>query len=688
MNIFNSKSLAVLLFACLIASFFTLVYSTNIHSDILFMKYLLDDLTSGGRWSDWRLSPAPSYFPDMIFYGLAYAATSLVPLQIILTTVMQVLVIGSLSAWLVRKVDRGNSGAAQLIPLALLLLCIITTAHYGEDAGIGIFFGSNNIQVPTLISSLILLGLTLSIFEKNTPTKSILLIGIGALGYASSAIFLICFTAPFILTITILHFHYRHKQAPVLQRATATLLTLFLSSQAAGYLLSKTLTYNSPLNGRIPLSLEGAKNSALKLWEATCFLFAPSTPWAFLTAVVFLSGLIYAISRCTSEIIAIFSSGKNTNKNSLQPTTQELLLGTFLLTSTATSIFGAILSGGFIDKFGYRYFESFIALSAILSIHHLNKQLPNQTKKPIMLCIAGFMIINTLLSTYTLVFNQTNKPLSDLLRNGAYNGETQTTANCLDNLIQNGIPLKAGVADYWMSRGVMFYMNNKKYISQSSDSLRPFFWISSIAPIKQPELYDASTYNFVIADDGKYGKLMGFDYSSLSKKLPPEYNSFTCPNTSISILYYSTDALNSLVKNQNEKFLFSELGYGSATFTGAELPGLIGKNNGSSKEATESDGKGILAFGPYISLPNGTYVATLEFDSSTAIGSSPGQIEIGRFDTTKQTILYNGEIPADRKSMEMKFSIPGKGLERIEAHIVFNGQGSLTIHKLRFLGEQ
>lgn len=688
MNIFNSKALAILLCVCLTVSFFTLVYSTNIHSDILFMKYLLDDLAFGGRWSDWRLSPAPSYFPDMIFYGMAYATTSLVPLQIILTTIMQVLVIGALSAWLVRKAGRGISATAQLIPLAPLLLCIITTAHYGEDAGIGIFFGSNNIQVPTLISSLILLGLTLSIFESNTPAKSILFICIGALGYASSAIFIICFTAPFILTITTLHFHYRHKHDSTLQRTTAILLVLLLASQAVGYLLSNLLTFNSPLNGRIPLSLEGAKSSALQLWKATYFLFDPSTPWAFFTAVVFLLGFIYAIFRCISEVSVLSSSKNNSNESSLEPTTRELVLGIFFLTSTATSIFGAILSGGFIDKFGYRYFETFIALSAILSIHHLNKRLPNRTKKTIMLCIAGLVTICTLLSTYILAFNQTSKPLSELLRNGAYNGEVQTTANCLDNLIQNGIPLKAGVADYWMSRGVMFYMHNKKYISQSSDSLRPFFWISTIGPIKQPELYNASNYNFVIANDGKYGKLMGFDHSSLSKKLPHGYSSLACPNTSISVLYYPTDALNTFVTKQNENFLFSELGYGSAYFIGAELPGLIGKNNGSSKEATESDGEGILAFGPYISLPSGQYVASLEFDSSTAIGSSPGQIEIGRFDANKQTILYKGEIPAGRKSMEMKFTVPEKGLERIEVHIIFNGQGSLTIHNLRFLGEQ
>ncbi|WP_448646098.1 hypothetical protein [Pseudomonas mohnii] len=652
------------------------------------MKYLFDDLTSGGNWSDWRLSPAPSYFPDMIFYGMAYAATKLVPIQIILTTVMQVLVIGALSAWLVRKAGKGYSGTAQIIPLALLLLCVITTAHYGEDAGIGIFFGSNNIQVPTLISSLILLGLTLSIFENNTLAKSALFICIGALGYTSSAIFLICFTAPFTLTITALYLHFRQKHDPILQRRTATLLILLLTSQATGYLLSKSLTFNSPLNGRIPLTLEGAKNSALRLWEATCFLFNPATPWAFLTAVVLLLGFIYAIFRCTSEAGIIFSSRENSNESSLQPTAQELALGIFFLTSTATSIFGAILSGGFIDKFGYRYFETFIALSSILSIHYLNKRLSNRTKKTIMYFMAGLVIICTLLSTYTLAFNQTNKPLSELLRNGAYNGEVQTTAKCLDNIIQNGTPLKAGLADYWMSRGVMFYMNNKKYISQSSDSLRPFFWISSIGPIKQPELYNVSTYNFVIADDGKYGTLMGFDHISLSKKLPPGYRSLACPNTSTSILYYSTDALNTFVKKQNENFLFSELGYGSASFTGAELPGLIGKNNGSSREATESDGKGILAFGPYITLPKGTYIATLEYGSSVAIGNSPGKIEIGRFDANKQTILYNGEIPAGRSSMEMKFSVPGSGLDRIEAHIIFNGQGDLTIYNLRILGNK
>jgi hypothetical protein len=682
MRLLNSKASSVIVFACLVASLTSLVYSTNMHSDILFMKYLLDDISSGGNWSDWRFSPAPSYFPDLLIYALAYSATGLAPVQIMLTTAAQAIIITLLSIALIRRLNPSVSQAAKLAIMALTLLCVITTSQYTLESRIGIFFGSNNIQVPTMISSLALLWLALSITEQKSAIKAIAFLLIGALGYASSAVFIICFTLPFIATLTIIATRSKIGGIDNNLKPSIFILLLLIASQAIGYALSNAITFNSPLDGRIPISFDGARSSATQFLKATQFIFDPSTPTAFFTALVFLAAFVYALFKGGKLLLVLFKWNK------VKPVSmQEQLVGLFFLLTTASSFFGAIVSGGFMDKFGYRYFETFIALSAIVSIHFIDKSFGEKAKNYATTCIA---IISALVTTASIVSLEYSRslPFSELLEHGAFKDQEQSTASCLDNLIGSGVPLKAGVADYWMSRGVMFYAKNNIFINQSTDQLLPYFWISSIGPIRHPEKYNASVYNFVIANNEPLGHIMKFDTESMKSKVPPGYNIFSCTGSTSEVLYYQSNNLDSHLKEIQKKFLLSKLGHGSATFSGSELPGLIGQVDGTSRSASAQDGSGILAFGPYISLPHGKYVATLEFNAEQEGDASPGRIEIGRFGEKAPTIFYSGDLPKDRRSVDIKFSIQGKALDQIETHVTFNGVGSLTVHSLRFAEDQ
>jgi hypothetical protein len=188
------------LIACLLTSTLLLVFSTKIHSDILFMRFLLDDIfLTGGSWRDWKMSPAPSYFPDMIIYLASYLLSKNIVFEIIFVTFVQISVIGALCVWLTKRLAPNSSRAVQYIPLLALLLTVVTSDHFtGSDltgkTNIAIYFISNNIQVPTLISGLILLGLAITFLTKQKPTTSFLFLIIAAIAQASSAVFLICFT--------------------------------------------------------------------------------------------------------------------------------------------------------------------------------------------------------------------------------------------------------------------------------------------------------------------------------------------------------------------------------------------------------------------------------------------------------------------------------------------------------------
>lgn len=681
MRLPNLKSSSAIVFTCLLASLASLVYSTNIHSDILFMKYLLDDISSGGSWSHWRFSPAPSYFPDLLIYFLAYSVTKLAPVQIILTTSAQAIIIALLSITLLKRLNPAISQSARLAVIGFTLLCVITTSQYTIESIIGIFFGSNNIQVPTLISSLALLVLALTINEKKTTIKAVVFILIGALGFASSAAFIMCFTLPFLATLSILAARSKLDGNDQNLKSYVLIFLLFVASQIVGYLLSNTITFNSPLDDRFSFSFEGARFSFFQFLNATKFLFDPSTLTAFATASVFLMTFFYALLKVRHLPLELL---KKTRTSAVA--SQEQLVNLFFLLTTASSFFGAILSGGFKDKFGYRYFETFIALSAIITIYFIEKSLSERAKTYTKTCLVVFSTLATACSIIALEHNR-YQSFSDLLRDGAFKDQEQSTARCLDNLIEKGVPLKAGIADYWMSRGVMFYMKNNIFIGQYTDQLHPFFWISSLGYMKHPEKYNTFFYNFVIAQNGPRGRRMGFDSDSLKQKVPPDYQVLTCTNSTSEVFYYPGKALDSRLKENQEKFLLPILGRGTASFSGSELPGLIGHVDGSYRSTSVNDPSGVLSYGPYISLPRGKYKAILEFDAVNEGSAVSNRIEIGRFEGKSRTILYSGDLQPGEHSLIMDLNVGNKVLDKIEAQIIFNGTGKLTIKRLKFVGE-
>lgn len=681
-----------LLVVCMAVNIVMLIYSTNIHSDILFMKFLMDDLVSGGEWSAWRFSPAPSYFPDMVLYALVYFSTTLVPLQLVAITAAQVIIIGVVSIWLVRLINPKKSNLFHLVPLFFLLVSLIATSHYSKESEIGIFFSSNNIQVPTVISSMLLLGLAILFIQRPRRITALLFVIVGSLGYASSAVFVICFLLPFMATLAALAAYLKVTRMLESYQSVFRLSLLFMFSQILGYSLSWFLTYNSPLSGRLPISIDGAKASLVQLWKATLYLYDPSTPWSFFAAVLFLIAVLYSlINSCSFAFRLIKVARRKAEIQVLSAdrfTIGELIICLFFLFVTGTSIFGSVLSGGFVDRYGYRYFETFIAVSIILSAFFLERQLPARSKPVVIVFIVAVSLVGTIMSGYLLKEANKDREFSSLMREGAYNGEAKVTALCLDSAKQTGADLKAGIADYWMSRGVMFYMSDPKFILQSTDALKPFFWISSMAALKYPQKYGAEVYNFVVADDGKYGRLMGYDIATISKRIPGGYSVISCEGSTSSILYYGSDVLNLRLKEVHEAFLLSSIGSGSARYTGAELPGIVGVAVGSSRIATAADPSGILAYGPYIDLPGGKYVASLEFDSEPQFDSPVGRVEIGKFDSVVPTILYGGDIPSNVRIINVGFSVPKKGIEKLEVHVVFNGRGSLKINSLRLIGEQ
>lgn len=102
--------------------------------------YFFDDILSGGGWSEWRLPPAPAYFPDLLIYFAVHQITDLVPVQIVVTTSAQVLIILVLSQGLARSLNDRVGLFAYAAISASVLFSVIVSSQYTSSSKIGIFF--------------------------------------------------------------------------------------------------------------------------------------------------------------------------------------------------------------------------------------------------------------------------------------------------------------------------------------------------------------------------------------------------------------------------------------------------------------------------------------------------------------------------------------------------------------------
>jgi hypothetical protein len=95
-------------------------------SDNLYLPTLFEDLIRwSGRFSDWRLTPAPYFLPDMPLYFLArLIAGSVEPAQY-LSGIAHLLLFTWAARWLVRTLVRGTADEAQIVGLFIVTLALL-----------------------------------------------------------------------------------------------------------------------------------------------------------------------------------------------------------------------------------------------------------------------------------------------------------------------------------------------------------------------------------------------------------------------------------------------------------------------------------------------------------------------------------------------------------------------------------
>lgn len=663
---------------CLIFCTITLFYKLNIHSDVLFMEYLFRDILKGsGEWQLWKLAPAPSFFPDMLLYLVAYHILPTVPLRIFFVTVSQIFIIGLLTYWLAGLLNPQASHLKKSLPLLFLTIAVVAANHTATPMGIGIFFNANNIQVPSLISSLALLGLYMKFIEKPNLLIGMSILILTSLAYASSAVFILSFTAPFFSTLILLIIISKKRFLNQLHSTCA--MGTFISAHVCGYFLSKVLTYNTPLEGRIRINYDSIQSSWHNLILATSNLSSLENAWSSIAFWIFLLTFFYAFSFAIRMVWTTI----NTRELIYEHINSNLLISSvYLVFCTVLSILGSVLSGGFADPYGYRYFMTFISLSSIIASVLLGQRtvLKKQfySKSYVYVLLVTIYCLSSI-ANVTIAEDRRNN--QDIYKYGAVIRHESKVAECINDVIRSGIHLYSGVADFWNSRGVSFYLEDKISITATQSTFDPLFWISSVRPIINPSKYGIEKYNFTIAHGPSEYNPIKFDIEILKPYLPTGYKVFNCKRIPDKIIYYVDNTFDTYIRNKFQQYSFS-YGGESALWSGVHLPGKTGIISGQSRIASKNDRAGFLIFGPYLNLKGGHYVIDLDisFDSNTPDDQILGKIEIGSFDSLDRKPLISEDILKRNHKPKMKFTVPDSGITNFEVRLFFNGNATLQFN--------
>jgi hypothetical protein len=655
-----------------------------LHSDSLF----LDDLSTSlfaekGKWSDWKLTPAPAYIPDMLLYFLGYGLLPTPPLRILFVSICQAMLLAIACIWFCRKVENELSKAAECLILLILILITGTAAN----SSMWLYFNSTNNHFASLLLSIVCLGLVLDYICQPSKRTSLLLLVVAVLAQLSTPVFLISFTIP---ALAILVTTMLLLKGIGTQRKLGTMLLSLAAALVGSTLLSKVLekvlVYHDAFTGRTSVSVESLARALGNFGQAWNISFASNNKWTLLVSILILCAFLFLLAKLFSAI----SVKKFASRDCVEITIGSRLHSDpkyfgcyiFLAVGAPLNVIGAITSGGFLDAWGFRYFLFPICLALLLCVLSLErwilKKHSEQDSLPIAIAIAVAAISVAGAAAFH-AHNHVRLPWAVLAANGIPKIPEDKVADCVQNLQLSGYKLDFGIADFWMARGITYRLPDRNRILAVLQDATPFFHMTTLATMRP---YDDQRFNFVILNTPEQGGQFGLTPASIGTLLPTDHEVHFCAGTDMQIWTYSGDSLDAKMRRSLNSFLFS-LGQGDMlALNASQLPGLIGQQSGEYRIAKAGiDKPGFLTYGPYIRLGPGAYHLKIEYSANPVNAADMGYWDIGRFNSpSKNVTLKKGPLEAKEDGkVELNFTVPGNGIEQFEIRSWFNGGGELTV---------
>lgn len=422
-------------------------------SDFLYLPALYRDLVEeGGRWSGWKLTPAPYFFPDMALYFaldavtgpfvhavLAYGAAQLV----LWVLVLQVLIRTA--------APRGAAAAGQVVGTAVV--CALLLAFAAGRFGLlqtALISATHFSVVP-----MALLGLALALRAFRDGDR-LALLGLAALCLlmaGSDALFVPSFVVPAGLGLVVLAW----LQRPRPWRRLASVLAVLGGASLVGFWAARLLLGGRAEAGTTRLRtrqlLGSLKRLSLALGEL--FLEAPQVSLAWLGLLLALVAVVVACRRWAAPASARWGL---------------YAVCLYALLALGSTTGAVLLTGLFYDRGGLRY----LLLPVLLPFMVLPLSVGLLARAAWQRALAAGALGAVALGWGMLIAAHPWQTAGPSL--AAY---TPPLVGCLDAQ-QARLGQGRGVSDYWNAKRVSLFSRTGLQVVQLSSELRPEHWISNI----------------------------------------------------------------------------------------------------------------------------------------------------------------------------------------------------------------
>jgi len=657
-----------------------LALKINLHSDSLFLDAVMVDVFGkGGAWGDWKITPAPAYFPDMLAYAISYYLIPTPALRITFVCVIQALLLAFVSINFAKIIQPSHSKWQSVFVLIVVSIFALVAAN----SSMWLFFNSTNNHFAALLFPLLVGWMIFCYWDSHSLSSIFWIILSVFAGASSTPVFVLSFTIPFFIFAFLAIMVFRHKKA--VRNFFIKVVFYILIGHIIASLFNAVVVSYDAFGGRAPVTIDAAKRSLGFFVEATRLTFERENAFTFALSVFSIAaiGVIFFdfFKRFSLSIGGVKNSNSNIAFESSTGRARYFSAFIFFVIALPVCVLGSIASGGFVDPWGYRYFALPIALGLLLFVIRFDDIINKKISKNITafnfmaIILLSIIVVLGVLSAKKLFFNSGRESVVYLFDKGIRN-TSDDIADCIKREAEGGFEFQAGVADFWSSRGVIYKVENIPFILPVTNDLRPFFHMMTLGPLLNPEKYGASPYNFLIAR--KSGTITQFNMTpeAIGKFLPSPSRIVDCENTDSSLWLYNDLQLDEVIRNNIAHLLVQLSRSQSFSIPGSAFPGQIGRVESASRVANSNlDGPGFLAYGPYVNIPRGKYRAVISYEAT----ENGNRWDAGRFnDLTKNVTVAGGNLPAGRGVVNFDFELE-KPLDQFEIRIWFDGYGSIAL---------
>lgn len=599
------------------------------HADSLYLPVLFHDLfAGGGRLADWYLTPAPYFFPDFALYLAAYLGGGGAYQQILVFALLQTALTALALFFVVSAiVERHRIATTALIALALLWFGVNAAEPFVELFTSAYHFGA-------FLSALVFVALWLR-HERSADRRVLAALCLLAfLSALSDNIFLVQVIAPYAVTRALLPGSAAGTVLGRLRPVWPILAASVLGS------LSYKLVVAHPTRYPTKLGVAMFDKNLHDLLELLGRLFLQFP----LLGAVFCAYLAFGIACLAASL----------RKRAILGLPRPLiLLIVFSLVSMAGTLSAVLLVQNL--PVAPRYLIPVLIwplVIAVLVLRHFMRERYDWIS-----LFASALLASTLLADSIRLHGGQARPAT-------YYPEQIA---CIDNALGSS-GLRHGIAQYWDAKHIQAFSRHPLRLAQYVDDLNRHNWITS-------ERFFRKTYDFAIINNAAEG-MFKLPAAKLIEMNGPPSKSVTCGDRTL--LMFGQDRL---------RLERTALPGVSLRWKGCELPTLIGKPTPACEvQKSAPDQDGFLSFGPYQSLPAGTYAYEVEYASSKAANEIAGEWDVALALPKEAKRLQAGALRGtggELRKLSGKFTVPKEyDMARIEIRHLSNKGGTMKIVSL------